>query len=129
VLSNPNITVRFKTRLIEIQGENKVSAAILAADGADSGGEARYEEAIDAVFIFAGSLPRTELVQNLGLTFDSSGYVITDQRMASAVPGLFAAGDVCSSPFRQVVVAAGEGAVAAHCAAQYLDNLRGEAYY
>jgi thioredoxin reductase (NADPH) len=44
--------------------------------------------------------------------------------MASSIPGLFAAGDVRSSPFRQVVVAAAEGAIAAHCAAEYIDTLK-----
>jgi thioredoxin reductase (NADPH) len=48
--------------------------------------------------------------------------------MAASVPGLFAAGDVRSGSFRQVVVAAGEGAVAAHSAAEYLDELRDMAY-
>jgi thioredoxin reductase (NADPH) len=48
--------------------------------------------------------------------------------MATSAPGLYAAGDVRSSPFRQVVVAAGEGAVAAHCAAAYIDGLRGDVY-
>jgi thioredoxin reductase (NADPH) len=44
--------------------------------------------------------------------------------MASSIPGLFAAGDVRSSPFRQVVVAAAEGAIAAHCAAEYIGALQ-----
>jgi thioredoxin reductase (NADPH) len=59
---------------------------------------------------------------------DENGHIITDQRMAANVPGLFAAGDVRSGSFRQVVVAAGEGAVAAHSAAEYIDELRDAAY-
>jgi thioredoxin reductase (NADPH) len=131
VLSNPNITVRFNTRLVEIRGEDKVDSVILEetpADGGNSSQTNTAKEDMDAVFIFAGSLPRTDLVQNLGVQFDESGYVITDQRMAASTPGLFAAGDVRASPFRQVVIAAGEGAVAAHCAAQYIDELKGESY-
>lgn len=124
VLSNPNISVRFHTRLVEIRGEEKVSSVVLEHDGTPA------EEPFDAVFVFIGSLPRTELLRNMkdGPEFDESGYVITDQRMATSVPGLFAAGDVRSCPFRQVVVAAGEGAVAAHCAALYIDTLKGEVY-
>ncbi|MDR1507232.1 MAG: FAD-dependent oxidoreductase [Treponema sp.] len=121
VLSNPNITVRFNTRLVEIKGENKVVSAALC--GADC---AVYEQPVDAVFIFAGSVPKTSLVKDLA-PLDEAGYVVTDQSMAAS-PGLYAAGDVRSSPFRQVVVAAGEGAVAAHCAAAYIDSLKGEIY-
>ena len=51
-----------------------------------------------------------------------------NQEMMSSIPGLFAAGDVRNTPFRQIVVGAGEGAVAAHCAAKYIDELKGEAY-
>jgi thioredoxin reductase (NADPH) len=84
---------------------------------------------VDAVFIFAGSLPQTAPVKDLGLQFDEAGSVITNQNMETAVPGLFAAGDVRSGPFRQVVVAAGEGAVAAHSAAAYIDSLKGVHYH
>jgi thioredoxin reductase (NADPH) len=48
--------------------------------------------------------------------------------MESSVPGLFVFFYVRSSPFRQVVVAGGEGAVAAHCAVAYLDSLKGILY-
>jgi thioredoxin reductase (NADPH) len=120
VLSNPNIEVRFNTRLVEIKGDGKVGSVLL------EGPADKYEEPADAVFIFAGSIPQTALVRDLA-RLDESGYVVTDQSMAAA-PGLYAAGDVRSSPFRQVVVAAGEGAVAAHCAAAYIDSLRGEVY-
>jgi thioredoxin reductase (NADPH) len=48
--------------------------------------------------------------------------------METGVPGLYAVGDVRASPFRQLVVAAGEGAVAAHVAGQYIDEHKGEQY-
>jgi thioredoxin reductase len=57
-----------------------------------------------------------------------AGYVETDQRMQTSLRGLFAAGDVRATPFRQLIVAAGEGAIAAHAAAQYIDELKGDAY-
>jgi thioredoxin reductase (NADPH) len=56
------------------------------------------------------------------------GYIVTNQRMETGIPGLYAVGDVRESPFRQLVVAAGEGAVAAHAAGQYIDELKGEQY-
>jgi thioredoxin reductase (NADPH) len=135
VMRNPNIEVRFNTIMKEIKGaENpmqKVSAVILEktvkGDGCRGTGE-MYEEPADAVFIFAGTTPQSALAAEIGAALDENGYVVTDQKMASSVPGLFAAGDVRSGSFRQVVVAAGEGAVAAHSAAEYIDELNNQAY-
>ena len=122
-MANPNIEVRFNTRLLEIMGETKVTSVKLEGPG-----QKMYEEQLDAVFIFAGSVPQTALVKELGVKLDDAGYIITNQNMESSVPGLYIAGDVRSSPFRQVVVAAGEGAVAAHVAAIYLDKRKGLHY-
>jgi thioredoxin reductase (NADPH) len=122
VLHNPAIEVRFNTRMLEIQGDTRVTQVTLENTVT---GE-RRAEAAQAVFIFAGVTPQTALVPDLAV--DGGGYLLTDQNMATALPGLFAAGDVRASPFRQVVVAAGEGAVAAHRAAAYIDEVKGEAY-
>jgi thioredoxin reductase (NADPH) len=118
VLRDPHIETRLNTRPLEIRGDKRVSSALLENTVT---GE-RYEEPVDAVFIFAGSVPRTALVPEAET--DGAGYIVTDQRMASSIPGIFAAGDVRSSPFRQVVVAVAEGAIAAHCAAEYLAALK-----
>ncbi|MDR2101848.1 MAG: thioredoxin-disulfide reductase [Treponema sp.] len=119
-LGNPHIRVWFNTRMREIRGDQRVSSVLLEKDG-----QIR-EEAADAVFIFAGMIPRTSLASQVEK--DENGYILTDQRMASSLPGVFAAGDVRAGSFRQVVVAAGEGAVAAHSAAEYIDHIRGETY-
>ena len=122
VLRNPNIEVRFNTVVEEIKGDKKVGSVVLKK--VDSG--ETYEEAADAVFVFVGSIPQTALVPDAEK--DESGSVVTDQRMESSMKGLFVAGDVRATPFRQVIVAAGEGAIAAHSASQYIDDLKGEAY-
>ncbi len=122
VLKNPHINVRFNSRLLEIKGEQKVSSVII--ERMDSGEV--YEEPVDAVFVFIGSIPQTDLV--LDVDKDDGGYIITDQSRRTSIPGLFAAGDVRSSPFRQVVVAAADGAIAAHSVSQYIDELKGETY-
>ncbi|MDR1128899.1 MAG: FAD-dependent oxidoreductase [Treponema sp.] len=102
----------------------------LTSQAAESGpaGLRRYEEDAAAVFVFTGSVPQASFLDGLGLEKDESGYLVTGQDMAASLPGLFVAGDVRSSPFRQVVVAAGEGALAAHSAASYIDECKGEAY-
>ena len=119
-LDNPNIKVRFNTVIKEIKGAQKVKSVVLA----DVKSGKVYEEETDAVFIFAGTVPQSSLVSggNLKVELDESGYIITDQKMATNVAGLFAAGDVRSGAFRQVVTAAGDGAVAAHSAAEYIDK-------
>jgi thioredoxin reductase (NADPH) len=122
VMCNQNIEVRFNTVMKEIKGEQKLSAVVLEQEGRV------YEEEADAVFIFAGTIPQSALAGGLNAELDSGGCIVTNQKMAASVPGLFAAGDVRSGTFRQVVVAAGEGAVAAHNAAEYIDNLRGSGY-
>jgi thioredoxin reductase (NADPH) len=119
VLQNPKIEVRFNTVMKEIKGGQKVKSAVLE----NSGSGKVYEEPADAVFVFAGGSPQSSLVSSDGglrAGLDGNGCIITDHKMATNIPGLFAAGDVRGGVFRQVVVAAGEGAVAAHCAAEYI---------
>ena len=65
-------------------------------------------------------LPQTDLVEMLPK--DPSGYILTDENMETSVPGLFAAGDVRSKPFRQVVTAVSDGAIAAHVASERIRN-------
>jgi len=138
VLKNPNIQVRFNTVMKEIKGiqgspgGGKLASVVLAGTQPDS---PLLEEDADAVFIFTGTVPQTSLLFSesavsggLKAEMDEAGYIITDGCMASSVPGLFAAGDVRATPFRQVITAAGDGAVAAHCAAAYIDSLKGESY-
>jgi thioredoxin reductase (NADPH) len=78
------------------------------------------------VFIFIGADPRTQLVPFAGT--DDSGYLVTNELMRTDVPGLFAVGDVRNTPFRQVVTAASDGSIAAHAAAEYIDELKGQVY-
>ncbi len=63
------------------------------------------------VFVFAGYEPATSLVE--GLAELDRGYVVTNAEQETNVPGVFAAGDVCIKPLRQVVTAVGDGALAA----------------
>jgi thioredoxin reductase (NADPH) len=126
-LHNPNIEVRFNTVIKEIRGDQKVSSVILGRTDAAcrETGETR-EEAADAVFVFTGIIPQSSLVPEAKK--DESGYILTNERMETSIGGLFAAGDVRASPFRQVITAASDGAIAAHCASSYIDELKGAAY-
>jgi thioredoxin reductase (NADPH) len=122
VLKNRNIEVRFDTIVERISGSARVQSVSLRET---STGRA-YEEAVDAVFVFVGSIPQTSLAPDAAK--DEGGFLVTDARMATSLPGLFAAGDVRASPFRQIVTAAADGAVAAHSASAYIDELEGSGY-
>jgi len=120
-LENPNIKTRFNTVIKEIKGDVKVKSVILSNV---LSGET-YEEETDAVFVYAGTVPQSSLLSNSDFkaAIDDGGYILTDQKMATNVPGLFAAGDVRAGAFRQVITAAADGAAAAHYASEYIDAL------
>lgn len=80
---------------------------------------ATTEVECNAVFIFAGMSPQTELVDMIKK--DEGGYIITDEKMQTSIPGLFAAGDVRAKPFRQIVTAVNDGAIAAHSAKEFIE--------
>ncbi|RPJ05141.1 MAG: thioredoxin-disulfide reductase [Spirochaetaceae bacterium] len=124
VLKNPKINIRFSTECRAILGTDRVSSVKLF----DNTEKREYEESTDAVFIFVGTIPQAQAVAEIGVKLDESGYVLTNDHMETNVRGLFVAGDVRTTQFRQIVVAAGEGAVAAHSCSQYIDELRGQAY-
>lgn len=74
------------------------------------------------LFIYVGLDPMTETVSDLGIT-DESGWIITDENMATNVPGIFAIGDVRQKDLRQITTAVGDGAIAGQGVYQYLvDN-------
>jgi thioredoxin reductase (NADPH) len=123
-LTNPHIEVRWNTEAKVIRGDSKVEEVLLWRNDKDE----NYSEKVDAVFVFIGSIPQTDIVKNLDVQKDEVGYIVTNQCMETSTPGLYAIGDVRATPFRQLVVAAGEGAIAAHRVSQYIDELRGEAY-
>ena len=124
VLSNPSIKVLFNTVAKEIKGDSKVRSVVLE----NTLSYELTEDPFDGIFIFIGSTPQTGFLKDMAVQFDESGYIITNCNMQTNIPGLFAAGDVRATPFRQIVTAAADGAIAARSAASYIDEQRGQAY-
>ncbi|WP_456395501.1 thioredoxin-disulfide reductase [Desulfurobacterium sp.] len=81
----------------------------------------KSEQKVDGIFIFIGSEPNTAPIAHL-VELDDRGYVLTDEEMKTATPGLFAAGDTRKKPLKQVITAAADGAVAAMSASKYLEE-------
>ncbi|WP_457568542.1 thioredoxin-disulfide reductase [Desulfurobacterium sp.] len=81
----------------------------------------KSEQKVDGIFIFIGSEPNTAPVAHL-VDLDDRGYILTDEEMKTATPGLFAAGDTRKKPLKQVITAAADGAVAAMSASKYLEE-------
>ena len=77
------------------------------------------EKEIEGVFIAVGTLPDTEYLKNI-VPLDDDGYIITNEKMETPVPGVLAAGDIRHNSARQAITAAGDGATAAVYAQKYL---------
>ena len=117
VFSHPKTSVLFNHMLTEIKGDKTVSSVI--AKNRET--EELEEIHTNAVFIFVGHKPHTNLVKDL-VKLDNMGYIITDGNMRTSVPGLFAAGDVCANNLAQCAVAVGDGAKAAQTIREYLQK-------
>ncbi len=77
---------------------------------------------VSGVFFYVGLKPNAEFLRGIA-QMDEQGYVITDDHMATSVPGIFAAGDVRQKLLRQVTTAVGDGATAAFAAERYIESL------
>lgn len=84
-------------------------------------GEGRTLKA-DAFFVWIGILPNADFLGDT-VRRDDFGFILADGRMATSVPGIFAAGDVRSTPLRQIATAVGDGAIAACSAEHYIEQL------
>jgi thioredoxin reductase (NADPH) len=116
-MDNPKIDVIWNTTVEEITGENEVTGVRLRDTVS---GEDR-EMAIDGVFIAIGHKPNTELFTGQ-LALDSVGYIeLEGPSTVTSVPGVFAAGDVADTVYRQAVTAAGTGCAAAIDAERWLE--------
>jgi len=77
---------------------------------------------VTGIFVLIGIAPNNDILPLAQLHTDADGFIITDQEMATNIPGVYAAGDICSKRSRQIINAAGEGAVAELSAEHYLGN-------
>lgn len=122
-----NIELLLNSVVEEIKGEKRVEGVVIKNVDTNEIKEIK----IDGIFIEIGSELRTEFLKHL-VKRDSSGQIVINEvcqtfypESEEIRPGVFAAGDVTNVPFKQIVIAAGQGAIAALQAYDYLQNLKG----
>ncbi|HOL54901.1 MAG TPA: thioredoxin-disulfide reductase [bacterium] len=116
--SNPKISFIWDTVVQSIEGDRKVE--LLKLKNVKTGEISELK--VDGIFVYIGSTPNSSMVKDL-VDLDENGFIITDNCMKTSVPGLFAAGDVRNTNFRQLATAIGDGAIAANSAERYLGEL------
>ena len=116
--ANPKIVPVWNTVIEEIGGTNKVEW--LRLRDTDSGEERRLD--VGGVFIYVGFMPNSQI---FGTEFpkDDQGFVLTDEKMETVVPGLYVAGDVRSQYVRQISNAVGDATTAAVAATRYIEEI------
>ncbi|GAU77676.1 thioredoxin-disulfide reductase [Fusibacter sp. 3D3] len=126
-MKNPKMDFIYDSGIKEILGDGLVQGFVLEnfKTGEVKTIMADENDGILGLFIFAGYLPETHLVNNL-VHLDAMGYIQTDENMRTNIPGVFAAGDIRVKSLRQVVTATADGAIAAVQAEKYVDEHFGE---
>jgi thioredoxin reductase (NADPH) len=116
-LSNPKMEFLWNTVVDGFEGDERLNTVVLK--NVKTGESLPVQ--VDSCFLFIGYLPNTELFQGV-LTTNRGGYLITNERMETNLPGVYAIGDVRDKFLKQVATAVGDGAVAGYGAEQYLSE-------
>ena len=112
VRNHEKITVLTNTVVEEVKGDNVLN--YIRYKNTKTGEVIEYSKDNDnfGVFVFVGYSPETKLVDGIA-ELNEQGYIVTDKSLKTNIPGLYAAGDICIKPLRQVVTATSDGALAA----------------
>jgi thioredoxin reductase (NADPH) len=117
VHSNEKIEIINNTNVTEFIGTEKLEKLML-----DTEYNGSKEFPIEGVFVEIGHNPNSDLAAQLGAELDSKGQIIIDREAKTNVEGLFAAGDVVNTIFKQAIVGSGEAVLAAYSAYEYVSK-------
>ena len=106
--SMKNVTVITHAQTTEITGDQKVNALVYK----DRATNTLHTVALEGVFIQIGLVPNTDWLKGV-IELSKHGEIVVDAKGQTSVPGIFAAGDATTVPFKQIIIAAGDGAKAA----------------
>ena len=116
---NPKMEMVFDTVVDSINGDGRVVSDLTLRNVKTN--EKRKLE-VGAVFVYVGFRPNSTMFRD-PIRLDQGGYIVTDDRMQTSIPGVFACGDVRSQLVRQVTNAVGDGTTAAVAAEKYIESL------
>ena len=119
VAESDKVDIRYLTSVVRVEGDGLLESITFRNNETGEETTETYDKGSFGVFVFAGRVPATELLEGLA-ELDGHGYVVTNERMETSTPGLFAAGDVRQKSLRQIVTAVSDGAIAATSVAAYL---------
>jgi alkyl hydroperoxide reductase subunit F len=114
--SLPNVDIHLNAQTTEITGDGQKVNGLRFKDRAS---EQEHALALEGVFVQIGLIPNTEFLKGT-LELSRFGEIVIDDKCHTSLPGVFAAGDVTTVPYKQIVIAAGEGSKAALSAFDYL---------
>lgn len=114
--SLPNVTVITQAETTEILGDDSKVTGLRYKDRSD---DSMHDIELDGVFVQIGLLPNTEWLEDT-VERNQFGEIVIDDRGATSIPGVFAAGDATTVPYKQIVIAAGQGSAAALSAFDYM---------
>jgi alkyl hydroperoxide reductase subunit F len=117
LFSLPNVTVIKNAKTSHITGNGEKVIGLNYVDRATN--ETHHIE-LDAVFVQIGLLPNTDFVKDTAINLTKFGEIEIDSHGATSMPGVYAAGDVTTVPYKQIIIAMGEGSKAALGAFDYL---------
>ena len=119
VAESDKVDIRYLTSVVRVEGDGLLESITFRNNETGEETTETYDKGSFGVFVFAGRVPATGLLEGLA-ELDGHGYVVTNERMETSTPGLFAAGDIRQKSLRQIVTAASDGAIAATSVAAYL---------
>ncbi len=118
VFAEPKINIIFDSVVEKISGNLTVEEITLK----NVKNNISSQLAVNGIFVFVGWLPNTKFLNNTAIKLNEAGYIVTDDNMNTSVQGIFACGDVRQKILRQVVTAAGDGAIAAISAQHFIEG-------
>lgn len=122
--TEPRLKFMWNSELEVIKGNQTVESAIVVNNVTNE----REEIPISGIFFYVGNIPNTAFLENL-IELNDDGYIVTNDKLESSAPGIFAAGDVRANQFKQVIVSAAEGALAAASAQRHLESIGAKKTY